>query len=295
MPCPACGEDPSGTEWKWDPLRWELDPPCTEAEWRYLADSTGAPEVMTTQQCAYMKKVCRGCYNSRLLIMAKVQTRIRAKGGLEELDPSMKMRKEYEAAHANDLLKNRAAKIHGLQSADHFNGQVCRLIVKDSESGRWTVEFVNGEKKAIRESNLHASQDVDMEWEAARVEYAASNSTSAQTDGKPVGRPLGTHTSWEKGFHPGAVVFLQNLKTKELNGRKGRCISFNKEAGRYEVDLGDERKLLKIENLVPAPRDVKPPTRQTAQEERERAAAEHVRWEALNARERHAEEYGWDG
>eukprot|EP00913_Durusdinium_trenchii_P027654 g25935.t1 len=185
MPCPACGEDPSGTEWKWDPLRWELDPPCTEAEWRYLADSTGAPEVMTTQQCAYMKKVCRGCYNSRLLIMAK----------------------EYEAAHANDLLKNRAAKIHGLQSADHFNGQVCRLIV-------------NGEKKAIRESNLHASQDVDMEWEAARVEYAASNSTSAQTDGKPVGRPLGTHTSWEKGFHPGAVVFLQNLKTKAAVKRK---------------------------------------------------------------------------
>ena len=63
-----------------------------------------------------MKKVCRGCYNSRLLIMAKVQTRhcalnpvsiscgtvvrIRAKGGLEELDPSMKMRKECTTAFA---------------------------------------------------------------------------------------------------------------------------------------------------------------------------------------------------
>lgn len=299
MPCAACGEDPAGTEWKWDPLRWELDPPCTEAEWRYLADTPGAPEVMTTQQCTYMNKLCRGCYNLRLPIMAKVRTRIRAKGGLEELQPSLKMRKEYEAAHQNDLLKNRAAKISGLQGAKDLNGQLCKLIVKDTETGRWTVELVDGERKAIKEANLSASEEIDMEWEVARIQHVqhaqhASN-TAAQTDGKPVARPLGASTSWPKvkGIHPGAVVRLQNLKTTELNGRKGRCISFDNETGRWKVDLGDEYKSLKIENLAPAPGE-KPPTRQSALEEKSAAVADGQRREALNARERHAEDYGWD-
>lgn len=296
MPCAACGEDPTATEWKWDPLRWELDPPCTEAEWRYLADTPGAPEVMTAQQCAYMNKLCRGCYNLRLPIMAKVRTRIRAKGGLEELQPSLKMRKEYEAAHQADLLKNRGAKISGLHSADHLNGQLCRLVEKDAEKGRWTVELVDGERKAIKEANLSASEEIDMEWEAARIQYASKNRTAAQTDGKPVARPLGTSTAWPKvkGIHPGAVVRLHNLKTKELNGRKGRCISFDNEAGRWKIDLGDEYKSLKTENLVPAP-DEKPPTRQSALQEKNAAAADSERREALDARERHAEDYGWDG
>lgn len=109
-------------------------------------------------RCTYMNKLCRKCYNLRLPIMTKVQSRqgfwyefsktrsndslmslwrIRAKGGLEELEPSLKMRKahaagaipcasskckektggaaeisfrqEYDAAHQTDLLKNRAA------------------------------------------------------------------------------------------------------------------------------------------------------------------------------------------
>jgi len=225
-----------------------------------------------------------------------VQSRIRAKGGLEELEPSLKMRKEYDAAHQTDLLKNRAARIHGLQSAEHLNGQLCKLIVKDTEKGRWTVEFVDGEKKAIKEENLSASEEMDMEWEAARIKYAAQNPKAAHSDGKPVARPLGTNTVWPKvkGIHPGAVVRLQNLKTQELNGRKGRCISFDNEAGRWKIDLGDEYKSLKVENLVPAP-DEKPPTRQSAMEERNAAAADSERREALNAREKHAEDYGWDG
>ncbi|CAE7569431.1 unnamed protein product, partial [Symbiodinium pilosum] len=115
---------------------------------------------MEVQQCTYMNKICRGCYNARLPIMAKVKTRIRAQGGLEELQPSLKMRKEYEAAHDADLLKNRPAKIDGLQNAaaSHLNGQVCRLVAKDAETLRWTVELVSGEQKSIKEVNLTASK-----------------------------------------------------------------------------------------------------------------------------------------
>lgn len=113
-------------------------------------------------------------------------------------------------------------------------------------------------------------------------------------DGKPVARPLGSNTSWPKvkGIHPGAVVRLQNLVAKqELNGRKGRCISFDPEVGRWKVDLGDEQKSLKVENLVPAP-DEKPPTRQSAEAEKAAGAAEATRREALDARQKHAEDYG---
>lgn len=109
-------------------------------------------------------------------------------------------------------------------------------------------------------------------------------------------RPLGSNTSWPKvkGIHPGAVVRLQNLVAKqELNGRKGRCISFDPEVGRWKVDLGDEQKSLKVENLVPAP-DEKPPTRQSAEAEKAAGAAEATRREALDARQKHAEDYGWD-
>ncbi|CAE7327181.1 unnamed protein product, partial [Symbiodinium sp. CCMP2456] len=243
MPCAACGQDKETTEWKWDPLRWELDPPCTEAEWKYLSDTNGAPDFMALQQCSYMNKICRGCYNSRLLVMAKVKTRIRAVGGLEELQPSMKMRKEYEAAHQADLLKNRPAKIDGLQSAAELNGQLCRLLSRDAQTLRWTVELVSGDQKSIKEANLTASKDIDMEWEVSR-QCPGSKATAAQMDGKPVARPLGSNTSWPKvkGIHPGAVVRLQNLVAKqELNGRKGRCISFDPEVGRWKVDLGDEQ------------------------------------------------------
>ena len=167
MPCAACGEarhfflvswspshwlrsilrqDPTATEWKWDPLRpssmmtaesslmfppeswhfpwwswcdsrWELDPPCTEAvslqgqvpcsddrcwthdrlngdtwlirlvhrKW-WLHSSLLLKNFVPTcsklkdcsmlvPRCAYMNKLCRGCYNLRLPIMAKVRTR----------------------------------------------------------------------------------------------------------------------------------------------------------------------------------------------------------------------------
>mmetsp|Transcript_16986 Transcript_16986/g.40170 ORF Transcript_16986/g.40170 Transcript_16986/m.40170 type:complete len:298 (-) Transcript_16986:32-925(-) len=297
MPCAACGEVNS-TEWKWDPLRWELDPPCTEAEWKYLADANGAPEIMATQQCSYMNKICRGCYNTRVQIMAKVKNRIRAVGGLEELQPTLKMRKEYEAAHDADLVKNRAAKIGGLQNAAavHLNGQLCKLLSKDAETMRWTVELVSGEQKALKEANLEASKDIDMEWEVSRHQFAKS-SPAAHTDGKPVARPLGSGTTWPKvkGIHPGAVVRLQNLNAaKDLNGRKGRCISFDPEVGRWKVDLGDEQKSLKVENLVPAPGE-KPPTRQSAMEEKAAAGVEKERRQALDARQQHAEDYGWDG
>merc|ERR1719436_1911990 len=89
-------------------------------------------------------------------------------------------------------------------------------------------------------------------------------------DTKEPRRPLGQKTAWPKvkGIHPGAVVRLQGLSgAAELNGRKARCISFDPETGRWKVDLGDEYKALKVENLTPAPGE-KPPTRATAEEEK---------------------------
>ncbi|CAE8598475.1 unnamed protein product, partial [Polarella glacialis] len=291
----SCGEDRNDTEWKSDPLQWDLDPPCSEAEWKYLQELHGAPEYMEGKKCTYMNKICRGCCNARLEIMARVVTRIRSKGGLEELQPTARMKKEYEEAHGNDLVAKRPARIDGLQSAASaaLNGQVCRLLSRDAETGRWTVELVTGEQKSLKEGNLSASKDTDAEWDLQHIKYLRQSSGPAAETAANA-RPLGSKTTWPKvkGIHPGAVVRLQGLSAaKELNGRKGRCINFDAEVGRWKVDLGDEHKSLKVENLVPAPTE-KPPTRESAVAESAGSAAEQSRKAGLSAKEHFAEDYG---
>mmetsp|Transcript_64472 Transcript_64472/g.167576 ORF Transcript_64472/g.167576 Transcript_64472/m.167576 type:complete len:306 (-) Transcript_64472:143-1060(-) len=305
MPCPACGKEPVGTEWKSDPLRWELDPPCSEAEWSYLADLPQAPAIMSEQKCAYMNNICRGCYSERLEVMARVKSRIRSKGGIEEMKPTRRMRQKWEEEHAHDLVGSRPAKIVGLQSATavQLNGQYCKLLTKDAQTERWTVELITGEQKSIKESNLEVSKDIDSEYELAKGRFlfesmkAGPNAGGKKQADSEERRPLGQKTAWPKvkGIHPGAVVRLQGLTSApEMNGRKGRCISFDPEVGRWKVDLGDEYKALKVDNLAPAPGE-KPPTRQSAEEDKKAQVDTAARKAGMSAKELYAESYGWEG
>merc|ERR1711920_711713 len=110
-------------------------------------------------------------------------------------------------------------------------------------------------------------------------------------------RPLGEKTAWPKikGIHPGAVVRLHSLKgAVELNGRKGRCISFDPEAGRWKIDLGDGYKNIKPENLTPAPNE-KPPTKQSAEAEIKAMGNNAARRADMTEQERRADDYGWEG
>lgn len=81
----------------------------------------------------------------------------------------------------------------------------------------------------------------------------------------------------------------------ELNGRKGRCISFDGQSGRWKVDLGDDYKSIRPENLDPSPGE-RPPTRESAQQEKGALAKEQVVSvePKLTVSERHAKDYGWD-
>lgn len=284
-----------------DPLRWELDPPCSEAEWSYLADLVQAPEFMSGQTCGYMNNICRRCFSARLDVVVRVRTRIRSRGGIDQCGPTERMRREYDSAHASDVVRNRPARIHGLQSAAAavLNGQYCKLLTKEDE--RWTVELISGEQKAVKESNLEVSYEVDQEYEFAKGKHlldqlksGAKLSTSALDESK---RPLGEKTAWPKvkGIHPGAVVKLRDLAgAAELNGRTGRCISFDQDSGRWKVDLGDGYKSLKVDNLVPAPGE-KPPTKASAEKERQAIDGKSTRTATLTAKEAFAESYGWDG
>jgi len=301
--CPCCGEDPPGTEWKPDPLRWELDPPCSKVEWDYLYDLPGRPEYMEERECTYMNKLCRGCYNERLDVMRRIQRRIRDNGGIEEMKPTMRMRKEYENQHAQDIVANRAARIQGLQSAAaaSLNGQYCKLIKKDAESGRWTVELVSGEQKAIKEANIEVSLEIDKQWITTKGEYLRENPDVLKKEceklEKEERRPLGEKTTWPKipGIHPGAVVRIHGLASaKELNGRKGRCIAFDSETGRWKVDFGDEQKSLKPANFTPAPNE-KPPTRESALKEKKEMEEAAMRSTGMSAKEMYSKDYGWDG
>lgn len=293
-------------------MRWDLDPPCSEAEWAYLADLPQAPEVMAKQTCGYMNKICRACYSARLDVMGRVKSRIRQVGGLEQMKPTQRMRKEYEEAHAGDVVANRPAKINGLQSvnAAHMNGQFCKLVSKDEQTQRWTVQLLGGEQKSVKEANLEVSREIDAEYDTARAMHELQRRTAPPAKGGPGAgagagaggaaeekRPLGQRTAWPKvkGIHPGAVVRLQHLQgAPELNGRTGRCIRFDPENGRWEVDLGDQRKALKVENLSPAAGE-KPPTKQSAEEEKKAFVEKLDTKSQMSAKEVYAESYGWDG
>lgn len=302
MPCEACGTDTSGSQSRDDPLRWELDPPCLESEWVYLQNSADPPEWLATQKHVYMNKICNKCYNNRLDAMMRIRKRIRDRGGIEEMNPTKKMEKEYEAAHATDIVTRRPARIHGMQSeaGAPLNGQYCKLHAKDPENERWTVELVDGTQKAIKESNLEASKDIDRDYEMARCKYMLEHvnepSYGIRSTPSEEKRPLGQNTLWPKvkGLHPGAVVRLKGLSSAALNGRKGRCISFNQENGRWTVDLGDGQKALRIDNLVPAPGE-KPPTIASAKEESQALEEKAAKKDPQSAKEVFAENYGWDG
>lgn len=275
-----------------------MDPPCAKGEWEYLADLPGAPAYLqNTEYGIYMNKICRACFGERLVIKQKVREKIRLKGGLDRMRPPKQVQEEFRAAHANDVVLNRPAKITGLQSEGGavLNGQVCKLRHQDPETRRWTVEMLNGELKAMKEECVECSEEIDKEWEKARSEYLAQNPVAAQMVQREVPRPLGSKTAWPKirGIHPGAMVRLRGLTgATDLEGRLGRCIKFDAETGRWEVDLGDERKAIKIENLVPAPKE-KPPTKESAAAEKEEFARRAEQRKRFSEREKHARDYGW--
>mmetsp|Transcript_21154 Transcript_21154/g.66315 ORF Transcript_21154/g.66315 Transcript_21154/m.66315 type:complete len:177 (+) Transcript_21154:130-660(+) len=175
------------------------------------------------------------------------------------------------------------------------------LLRKDEETGRWTVELVSGEQKAIKEANLEVSLEIDKEWHITKGTYLKDNPEALKKEceklEKEQRRPLGQQTTWPKvpGVHPGAVVRIHSLTgATYLNGRKGRCISFDNETGRWKVDLGDEFKSLKPANFTPAPKE-KPPTRESALKEKKEVEEAAMRKTGMTAKEMYAEDYGWDG
>merc|ERR1712085_165206 len=118
-------------------------------------------------------KICRGCYNTRLDITMKVRQRIRDMGGLEELNPTRQVRKDYERAHEFDKRAGRSAKIHGMQSeaGKSLNDRFCKLVLQDAESKRWTVELLDGDRKALKEDNLECNLEVDQDYDMEYVKF----------------------------------------------------------------------------------------------------------------------------
>lgn len=300
MPCPCCGEGPSSTTWKADPLRWELDPPCTESEWRFLAELAGAPTHLAEGTYAlHASSICRGCYNNRSVVKQKLLDRRKGSpGGVTELGPTKSEREAEELLQESRVCAGRPARIDGLVSAAGagLNGQCCRVVRRDSEIGRWLVELLDGEQKYVREENLTSSKELDTEYCEARSRLPPPPRNQDNQD-KDVPRPLGSKTPWAKvkGIHPGAVVRLRGLQGgPQLNGRKGRCLTFDQERGRWKIDLGDEHKAIRPENLEPALGE-KPPTRESAACERKSIEEQMVADAERGPKEKFAASYGWAG
>lgn len=122
-----------------------------------------------------------------------------------------------------------AVAIHGLSAAGaHLNGASGVIRACDAESGRWHVEFVSGELKAIRSENLRAS--------GVQASSPACSSSGV--------------------LRPGDRVRLGGLSgAKHLNGLNGVVQSFDSDAQRWTVALEGpepgELKAVRAENLQP--------------------------------------------
>jgi len=246
--------------------------------------------------------ICRGCYSKRMEVRRLVNG-IRERGGLTEFSPPEEVQKKFDEEQAQIPRPGRGAQICGLTSEEgsKLNGSLCKLMQRE-DTGRWTVQLVPGDTKALKEENLTCSPEIDSKYRIAYLEWATKNKEAALVAAArdPDARPLGKHTSWPKvpGIHPGAVVRLQGLATIQLNGRKGRCISYDPHTERWKVDLGDEHKSIKYTNLAPCRE--KPPTRQSAEEEkRQLGVVDDKKMREtdpnMDAREKFAQNYGWNG
>jgi len=248
--------------------------------------------------------ICRGCFSLRMEVQRFVQD-VRDRGGLEACSPPEEVRKRFEQESAHLPRPGRGARIQGLTSEQgaQLNGKFCKLSER-AETGRWMVQLLGGESKSIKEESLECSLEIDKEYQEAHFEWFKENKDTALADmmAQRAGqRPLGKHTSWPKvrGIHPGAVVRLQGLTSSALNGRKGRCISYDPTAERWKVDLGDEFKSIKPMNLVPATGE-KPPTRQSAEaEKRQFGIVDEDQHRSPDKQkteqEKFAASYGWTG
>jgi hypothetical protein len=233
-----------------------------------------------------------------LTVSIKIREKIRDMGGLEELNPTRHVRKEYEAAHASDKRTGRSARIHGMisEAGQALNGKFCKLLQQDPESKRWNVELLDGTIKAIKEDNVECSHDIDDEHSIEKFKQMREKPQEHLKQSFER-RPLGSRTAWPKikGIHPGAVVRLKDLTgAMELNGRKGRCLTFDSETGRWKIDLGDCHKNIKPDNLRPAPNE-KPPTKASAEAEIMELGLNETRKAKMTEQERAAEDYGWEG
>lgn len=272
----------------------------SEMEWKRLASLQGPPNcpckeyLNTVPFGLYDTKVCSYCYKVRNLIIPYLKSEIRDLIEQDDyLRPDQKLINEYEKSRECIVEKNRGAKLKGLKGAAELNGQYCKIVSKkNEETGRFEVELVDGTRKAIKEENLECNKDIDGEWIMAKGDWMRANpDLQAQNEKiKQQQEKIQFHQEGKvKGIHPGAVVKIHGLKgAAELNGRLARCIELDKETRRWTVDLGDQRKSIKQDNLWPTV-DEKPPNSDPKTHWPKHRRAGDKPSATLS------EKYGWDG
>lgn len=134
------------------------------------------------------------------------------------------------------LLPGRRAIVVGLQRSPELNGIVVTLEHFDPGEGRWRVRFPDGGARALRPTNL----------DALKVVTTASGRESQDGFELPVEALAIKSGVWVK------IHGLRSEAGKSLNGKIGQVIELDSASGRILVDVNDEAKLLKAENLKKA-------------------------------------------
>lgn len=185
---------------------------------------------------------------------------------------------DQEDAADNQEWLVRGANAVVLDTHEELAGQHVRVVSLDVASGQV--------KCVVRATSVPATIDRD---KLRPVEGAARPAAAAAAEPKAQPAQAGRGSDWGKmelerrrlaegfrsGFEEGATVELQGLKgAAELNGKRGRLVSWNSQSLRWNVEVEGVVKALNPSNLVPVAGPPAAEEQPAAEPEAEAAAEE---------------------
>lgn len=145
--------------------------------------------------------------------------------------------------------------VRGLKGAAQHNGKVGQIESYDADAGRYAVRLANGEGVKIKFENVLQRLEADLMGEQSGTqakldgrraiitgydEAAGTYAADLRGGGRATLHP--TNLIWPNGTR-GKVVGLQSAGASKWNDRIGQVLDFDREAGRYLVQMSKDDQL----------------------------------------------------
>jgi len=148
--------------------------------------------------------------------------------------------------------------VRGLQGAAQHNGKIAQIVGFDKASNRYTVQLDGGDQLRIKPSNLF------QQCEAEVINMQSRPECNGERVGiKDFDEAKGRYHALLKGqmaaLQPCNVILPKGVRARvvgltgapQWNDKVGKVLDFDRDKGRYLVQMTDEQQLrVKLENLL---------------------------------------------